>query len=110
MASVSFEKDIKPTLARSLYRDAMAWRLDLASYQDVKLNAAIIYGQITQARCRPRPTTRSRRNSRTSSRRGWTAGCCRERRSMRRSAFQVAMNTDTPLATMPLVVSGIMIV
>jgi hypothetical protein len=29
MASISFEKDIKPTLARSLYRDAMAWRLDL---------------------------------------------------------------------------------
>jgi hypothetical protein len=29
---------------------------------------------------------------------------------MRRSAFQVAMNTNTPLATMPLVVSGIMIV
>ena len=55
MASISFEKDIKPTLARSLYRDAMAWRLDLASYQDVKLNAAIIYGQITQGPMPPPP-------------------------------------------------------
>ena len=55
MASTSFEKDIKPTLARSLYRDAMAWRLDLASYQDVKLNAGIIYGQITQGPMPPPP-------------------------------------------------------
>ena len=55
MASISFEKDIKPTLARSLYRDAMAWRLDLASYEDVKLNAAIIYGQITQGPMPPPP-------------------------------------------------------
>ena len=33
----------------------MAWRLDLASYQDVKLNAEIIYGQITQGPMPPPP-------------------------------------------------------
>ena len=55
MASVSFEKDIKPTLSRSLYRDAMAWRLDLASYEDVSLNADIIYGQITKGPMPPPP-------------------------------------------------------
>jgi hypothetical protein len=53
--TVSFEKDIKPTLSRSLYRDAMAWRLDLAKYEDVKLNADIIYGQITQGPMPPPP-------------------------------------------------------
>lgn len=55
MAAVSFAKDIKPTLAKSLYRDAMAWRLDLASYEDVRLNAEIIYGQLTTQGPMPPP-------------------------------------------------------
>ena len=33
----------------------MAWRLDLASYDDVKLNAEIIYSQITQGPMPPPP-------------------------------------------------------
>jgi hypothetical protein len=45
MATVSFANDIAPTLFK--YRGQMAWRLDLASYDDVKANAAIIQGQIT---------------------------------------------------------------
>jgi hypothetical protein len=45
MATVSFANDIAPTLFK--YRGQMAWRLDLASYADVKANAAIIAGQIT---------------------------------------------------------------
>ena len=45
MATVSFANDIAPTLFK--YRGQMAWRLDLASYADVKANAAIISNQIT---------------------------------------------------------------
>ena len=45
MATISFANDIAPTLFK--YRGEMAWRLDLASYADVKANAAIIFGQIT---------------------------------------------------------------
>jgi hypothetical protein len=44
MTTVSFARDIAPTLSQ--YRDEMAWRLDLASYEDVKANADIILGQI----------------------------------------------------------------
>lgn len=44
MATVSFANDIAPTLFK--YRGQMAWRLDLASYADVKANAQIIAGQI----------------------------------------------------------------
>jgi hypothetical protein len=40
----SFANDIAPILYK--YRGQMAWRLDLANYQDVVANAAIIYGQI----------------------------------------------------------------
>ncbi len=47
MATVSFANDIAPTLYK--YRGQMAWRLDLASYDDVKANAAIILGQINGA-------------------------------------------------------------
>jgi hypothetical protein len=43
MATVSFANDIAPTLFK--YRGQMAWRLDLASYDDVKANAQIIAGQ-----------------------------------------------------------------
>jgi hypothetical protein len=45
MATVSFANDIAPTLFK--YRGQMAWRFDLASYDDVKANAAIIAGQIS---------------------------------------------------------------
>ena len=44
MATVSFANDIAPTLFK--YRGQMAWRLDLASYDDVKANAALIAGQL----------------------------------------------------------------
>lgn len=47
MATVSFANDIAPTLYK--YRGQMAWRLDLAKYEDVKANAALIYGQMTNA-------------------------------------------------------------
>ena len=45
MATVSFANDIAPTLFK--YRGQMAWRLDLASYNDVKANAQIISDQLT---------------------------------------------------------------
>lgn len=45
MATLSFANDIAPTLFK--YRGQMAWRLDLASYEDVRANAEIIIGQIT---------------------------------------------------------------
>jgi len=38
--AVSFANDIAPTLFK--FRGQMAWRFDLASYDDVKANAAII--------------------------------------------------------------------
>ena len=40
---VSFANDIAPTLSK--YRGEMAWRFDLAKYDDVKANAEIIAGQ-----------------------------------------------------------------
>jgi hypothetical protein len=45
MATVSFATDLAPTLFK--YRGQMAWRFDLASYEDVKANATIIAGQLT---------------------------------------------------------------
>jgi hypothetical protein len=47
MTTVSFARDIAPTLSQ--YRDEMAWRLDLASYEDVKANADIILGYMNGA-------------------------------------------------------------
>jgi hypothetical protein len=44
MAAVSFANDMPATLFK--YRGQMAWRLDLASYDDVKANADIILGQL----------------------------------------------------------------
>ena len=41
----SFANDIAPILFK--YRGQMAWRLDLASYDDVKANAQIILENIT---------------------------------------------------------------
>lgn len=42
--SVSFQNDIYPFLYP--WRSQMLWRLDLANYEDVKMNAEIIWGQI----------------------------------------------------------------
>jgi hypothetical protein len=42
---VSFAADIAGVLFT--YRDQMIWRLDLASYEDVKANSAIILALIT---------------------------------------------------------------
>jgi hypothetical protein len=47
MATVSFANDIAPTLFK--YRGQMAWRLDLASYADVRKNAKLISGQISSS-------------------------------------------------------------
>jgi len=44
MSGPSFAQDIAPILYP--YRGQMAWRLDLASYDDVKANAPIIFNQI----------------------------------------------------------------
>jgi len=43
--SVSFEKDILPVFRQ--FRGSMAWRLDLTKFEDVKANAAAIWGQIS---------------------------------------------------------------
>jgi hypothetical protein len=41
---ISFERDIAPMFAQ--YRASMLWRLDLTRYEDMKLNAGMVYGQI----------------------------------------------------------------
>lgn len=43
--SVSFQNDILPFLYP--WREQMMWRLDLTSYTDVKLNASVIWDQIS---------------------------------------------------------------
>ena len=43
--SISFEKDIAPVFRQ--FRGSMMWRLDLTRFEDVKANAAQIYGQIS---------------------------------------------------------------
>jgi hypothetical protein len=45
MKGPSFANDIAPMLFK--YRGQMAWRLDLANYDDVKANASIIFGAIS---------------------------------------------------------------
>jgi hypothetical protein len=42
---VSFEKDIAPVFRQ--YRGSMMWRFDLTDYDDVKVNASAIWGQIS---------------------------------------------------------------
>jgi glucose/arabinose dehydrogenase len=42
---ISFERDIAPMFAQ--YRASMLWRLDLARYDDMKLNAPMVYSQIS---------------------------------------------------------------
>ena len=49
----SFANDIAPIFFK--YRGEMAWRLDLASYADVKANAQIIIGQISTQGMPPPP-------------------------------------------------------
>jgi hypothetical protein len=41
----SFAADIAPMLAP--YREEMLWRFDLADYEAVKANAAVIYSRLT---------------------------------------------------------------
>ena len=51
-ASLSFARDIAPLFVQ--YRASMLWRLDLTRYEDMKANAAMVYGQI-QSRSMPPP-------------------------------------------------------
>ena len=53
MAAVSFANDISPILFK--YRGQMAWRFDLAKYDDVKANADLIYGYISTNQMPPPP-------------------------------------------------------
>lgn len=48
---VTFTKDIGPIFSK--WASRMAWRLDLAKYEDVKANASIIYGQISSGNMPP---------------------------------------------------------
>jgi hypothetical protein len=51
--TVSFEKDIAPLFRQ--FRASMVWRLDLTRYEDVKLNAPMVYSQISQQGMPPPP-------------------------------------------------------
>jgi glucose/arabinose dehydrogenase len=53
MATVSFEKDIAPLFRQ--FRASMTWRLDLTKYEDVKLNASMVYNQISGQGMPPPP-------------------------------------------------------
>ncbi len=44
--AVTFNNDILPLFFK--WKSQMAWRLDLTNYEAVKINAGIIYGQISQ--------------------------------------------------------------
>jgi len=55
MSDPSFANDIAPILFP--YRGQMAWRLDLASYEQVKANAGPLYAQISQGSMPPPPFT-----------------------------------------------------
>lgn len=50
---VSFERDVAPLFAQ--YRASMLWRLDLTKYEDMKLNAAMVYNQISTQSMPPPP-------------------------------------------------------
>lgn len=52
-STVSFEKDIAPLFRQ--FRASMVWRLDLTKYEDVKLNAPMVYSQISQQGMPPPP-------------------------------------------------------
>ncbi|MBS1786253.1 MAG: hypothetical protein JST85_00945 [Acidobacteria bacterium] len=51
--SVSFNDDIMPLFNQ--FKGQMMWRLDLTNYDQVKANAAIIYGQISTQSMPPPP-------------------------------------------------------
>ena len=53
MSTVSFEKDIAPLFRQ--FRASMLWRLDLTKYEDVKLNAQMVYSQISEKGMPPPP-------------------------------------------------------
>jgi hypothetical protein len=53
MANISFEKDIRPVFAQ--YRGPMLWRFDLTAYEDVKINASLIYDMIVPGGGMPPP-------------------------------------------------------
>lgn len=50
---VSFARDIAPIFVQ--YRGSMLWRLDLTAYESVKLNAAMVYTQISTQSMPPPP-------------------------------------------------------
>jgi hypothetical protein len=50
---VSFANDIQPLFKQ--FQGPMMWRLDLTSYDTVKANAALIYGQISTQSMPPPP-------------------------------------------------------
>ena len=47
MATPSFERDIQPIFQQ--FVGPMRWRLDLTNYDDVKVNATLIYSRINVA-------------------------------------------------------------
>lgn len=52
-AAVSFANDIGPLFKQ--FQGPMMWRLDLTSYDAVKANAALIFGQISTQQMPPPP-------------------------------------------------------
>jgi hypothetical protein len=51
--TVTFGNDILPMFAK--WQSRMIWRLDLASYEDVKMNADAIFDQLQQGAMPPPP-------------------------------------------------------
>lgn len=51
--AVSFNEDILPIFYK--WKAQMAWRLDLSKYEDVKMNAPVIYNQIANGPMPPPP-------------------------------------------------------
>lgn len=49
--AVTFNQNISPLLSK--WKAFMTWRLDLSKYEDVKINANIIYGQISSGNMPP---------------------------------------------------------
>jgi hypothetical protein len=50
---VTFNNDILPIVGK--WRSQMIWRLDLTKYEDVKMNADIIYTEISSGPMPPPP-------------------------------------------------------
>ena len=53
MTTVSFDADIKPLFAEFVAQ--MRWRMDLTRYEDVRMNASLIYQQILTQSMPPPP-------------------------------------------------------